>query len=147
MDDRSWMYRVSLKELCMMDYCNEVEDFINYTISNSKNISEGGIRYPCKKCKNKKFLNLNVVIMHLLQKRVHGKYMCWFAYEEPFFYENMVEKMVMSNFSSSTMHGVINYNSNRYRSMIMDAMRINKCDAGEFAIVDEESNVDATRFF
>jgi hypothetical protein len=73
--------------------------------------------------------------------------MCWFAYEEPFFYENMVEKMVMSNFSSSTMHGVINYNSNRYRSMIMDAMRINECDAGEFAIVDEESNVDATRFF
>jgi hypothetical protein len=31
--------------------------------------------------------------------------------------------------------------------MIMDAMRINECDAGESAIVDEESNVDATRFF
>jgi hypothetical protein len=34
MDDRSWMYQVSLEEFCMMNYCNEVEGFINYTISN-----------------------------------------------------------------------------------------------------------------
>jgi len=64
-----------------------------------------------------------------------------------FFNETMVERMVMSNSSSSNMHGVINDNSNHYRSMVMDAMRMNECDAGEFAIVDEESNVDATRFF
>jgi hypothetical protein len=64
-----------------------------------------------------------------------------------FFNETMVERMVRSNSSSSNMHGVINDNSNRFRSMVMDAMRMNECDAGEFAIVDEESNVDATRFF
>jgi len=68
MNYRSWIYRVSFEELCMMDYCNEVDDFINYTISNPKNISGTGIRYPCKMCENKKFLDLNIIAMHLLQK-------------------------------------------------------------------------------
>jgi len=45
----------------MMNYCNEVQGFINYTLSNSRNISGGGIRGPCKKCKNKNFLDLEVV--------------------------------------------------------------------------------------
>jgi hypothetical protein len=34
MDDRSWMYRDSLEGLRMMDYCNGVQDFINYALSN-----------------------------------------------------------------------------------------------------------------
>jgi hypothetical protein len=50
----------------MMYYCNEVNDFIKYTQSNLKNISGGGIRCPCKRCKNKTFLSLDVVMMHLL---------------------------------------------------------------------------------
>jgi hypothetical protein len=68
MNYRSWMYRVSPEGLCMMDYCNGVESFINYTVSNPKNISGGGIRCPCKMCKNKKFFNLDIVMMHLLNK-------------------------------------------------------------------------------
>jgi hypothetical protein len=71
MDDCSWMYRDSPERLCRMDYCNWVEAFINYTLSNPKNISGGDIRCPCKKYKNKKFLDLDVVMMHLLQKRIH----------------------------------------------------------------------------
>jgi len=35
----------------MMDYCNGVQGFMNYTISNPRNISEDHIRYPCKRCK------------------------------------------------------------------------------------------------
>jgi hypothetical protein len=62
------MYQVSPKGLHMIDYCNEVESFINYTLFNPKNISGGDISCLCKRCKNKKFLNLDVVIMHLLQK-------------------------------------------------------------------------------
>jgi hypothetical protein len=38
----------------MMDYCNEVQDFINYALSNPRNISRGGIKCSCKRCKNKK---------------------------------------------------------------------------------------------
>jgi len=57
----------------MMDYFNGVKDFINYALYNPKYISENGIRCPCKKCKNKKFLDLDVVTMHLLQKKIHIK--------------------------------------------------------------------------
>ena len=48
------MYRVSLEGLRMIDYCSGVKCFINYTLSNLRNSSRGGIRYPCKTCKNKK---------------------------------------------------------------------------------------------
>jgi hypothetical protein len=60
----------------MMNYCNEIESFINYAPSNSMNISRGGIRCPRKSCKNKKFLNPYVVMMHLLQKKIHKKNIC-----------------------------------------------------------------------
>jgi hypothetical protein len=67
MDDRSWMYRDSPERLCKMNYYNGVQGFINYTLSNPRNISGENIRCPCKSCK-KKIIDLNVVTMHLLQK-------------------------------------------------------------------------------
>jgi hypothetical protein len=54
MDDRSWMYRDSPQGMRMTDYCNMVQGFINYTTSIPRNISGGGIRCSCKRCKNKK---------------------------------------------------------------------------------------------
>jgi len=56
----------------MMDYYNEVVSFINYTLSKPRNISGGGIRCSCKMCKNKKFLDLDVVAI-LFYKRVYEK--------------------------------------------------------------------------
>jgi hypothetical protein len=47
MDNRFWMDRVSPKGLRKMDYCNGIEGFINYVLSNPRKISEGDIRYPC----------------------------------------------------------------------------------------------------
>jgi len=38
MDDYSCMYQDSLEGLHIMDYCNEIEGFINYTLSNPRNI-------------------------------------------------------------------------------------------------------------
>jgi hypothetical protein len=73
MDDHSLMYRDPPENLRRMDYCNEIEGFINYTLSNPRNINGDGIRCPCKRCKNKKFLNTDVVTMHLLQKKVFGE--------------------------------------------------------------------------
>lgn len=69
------MYYVSPEGLHKMEYCNEVKGFINYTLCNLINISGGGIRCPYKRCKNKKFLDLDVVMMNLLQKkkRVEGE--------------------------------------------------------------------------
>jgi hypothetical protein len=71
MDYRSWMYQDSLEGLCMVNYCNRVEGFINYALSNPRNTNGGNIRHSCKRCKNKKFLDPDVITVHLLQKRVH----------------------------------------------------------------------------
>jgi len=142
------MYRVSLEGLCKMNYYSAVKVFINYTLSNSRNISRGSIRCSCKKCKNKKFLDLDVVTMHLLQKKIMEKYLCWFTHGEPYVtYEIIVKMMVGSNSSSRNVYEVVDDNSNPYRSMIMDVMRMNQGYAGKCSIIDEEPNTDTTRFF
>jgi hypothetical protein len=51
-----------------MDYCNGVQGFINFATSIPRNFTRGGIRCPCKKCQNKKYLHPDVVTMHLLHK-------------------------------------------------------------------------------
>jgi len=59
------------------------------------------------------------------------KYMCWYAHGEPFVpHETMVERMVETTSSASNMHGVVDDNSNPYRTMVMDAMRMNQGHSG-----------------
>ena len=96
MDDRSWMHRDSPQGLQMMYYCNGVQGLINYALSNMRNISGGGIRCLCNKCKNKTFLDLDVVMMHLLQKkRFMEKYLCWYTQIKLYVpHDTMVENMV-----------------------------------------------------
>jgi hypothetical protein len=53
----------------------------------------------------------------------------------------MVERMIKSISSASNMHGVVDDNSNLYRNMIMDAMKMNQGYACECSIIDEEPNV------
>ena len=45
------------------------------------------------------------------------------------------------------MHGVIDDNSNRYKSIVMNKMRMNQDDTSECSIIDEESNKDVAMFF
>ena len=76
------------------------------------------------------------------------KYMCWYAYEEPYVpHDTMVERMIGSTFNASNVHGIVYNNTTRYKNMVMKAMRMNQDYASQFLIVDEELNVDATRFF
>jgi len=110
-----------------MDYCNGVQGFINFATSILRNFTDSGIRCPCSKCKNKKFLHQDVVKMHLLTKGFMKDYLCWYAHGELFVpNKSMVERLVGSTSSASNMHDVVNDNSNPYRSMVMDAMRMNQ---------------------
>jgi len=148
MDDRSWMYRDSPQRLRRMDYCNGVQGFINFATSIPRNFTNGGIRCPCRKCKNLKFLHQDVVTMHLLTKGFMEDYLCWYAHRELFVPdESMEEQVVGSTFSASNMHEVGNENSNPYRNMVMDAMRMSEGNVRECPIVEEEPNADAARFF
>ena len=102
----------------------------------------------CKRCKNKKILDSDVVMMHLLHKEFIEKYLCWYAHEEPFVpHKTMVEMMVESTSSASNMHGVVNDNSNPYMIMVIDVMRMIQGHAGQYPIINEEPNEDAARFF
>jgi hypothetical protein len=60
------MYQESPEGLRRIGYCNGIQGFINYVLSNLRNISGDGIRCPCKSCKTKKFIDPNVVTVHLL---------------------------------------------------------------------------------
>jgi len=50
----------------------------------------------------------------------------------------MVKKMIGSTSSSNNVHGVVDNNNNHYKSMVMDAIRMNHSYVGECSIVDEE---------
>jgi len=131
-----------------MDYCNGVQGFINFTTSISRNFTHSGIRCPCRKCKNLKFLHQDIATMHLLTKRFMEDYLCWYAHGELFVPdESMKEQVVGSTSSASNMHEVGNENSNPYRNMVMDAMRMSEGNVRECSIVEEEPNTDAARFF
>jgi len=64
--------------------------------------------------------------MHLLQKGFIEKYICWYAYGEPYIPQvTMVERMVGSTSSVSNVYEVVNDNSNPYKNMVMNTMRMN----------------------
>ena len=97
--------------------------------------------------KIKKFLHQDVVTMHLLTKGFMEDYLCWYAHEELFVpNKSMVAKVVGSTSSASNVHEVGKDNSNPYRNMVMDAMRMSEGNVSECPIV-EEPNLDAARFF
>ena len=59
MDNHLECVEFHLKGYACMDYCNKVKSFVNYVLSNPKNNSGCGIKYSCKRCKNKKFTKLS----------------------------------------------------------------------------------------
>ena len=59
----------------------------------------------------------------------------------------MVERVVGSTSSASNIHEVGNDNSNPYRNMVIDAMRMSEGNVRECSIVEEEPKADAPRFF
>jgi hypothetical protein len=130
-----------------MDYCNGVQGFINFATSIPRNFTDGGIRCPYRNCKNKKFVHLDVITMHLLIKGFIEDYLCWYTHKELFIpNKSMVERVVGSTSSASNVHKIVNDNSNPYRNMVMDAMRMNQGNVNHCPIV-EEPNADATRVF
>jgi len=75
-------------------------------------------------------------------------YLCWYAHRELFVpNKSMVERVVGSTSSASNVHEIGNDNSNPYKNMVMDAMRMSEGNVSECPIVKEEANADAARFF
>jgi len=88
-------------------------------------------------------------MMHLLHKGFMENYQCWYAHGEVFGSKRRMEETVVGSTSSaSNVHEAANDNTNPYRNMVMDAMRMNQGNGStQCPIVEEEPNADATRFF
>ena len=88
-------------------------------------------------------------MMHLLHKGFMENYLCWYPHEEVFFRnKRMGERVVGLTSSDSNVHGVANdNNSNPYRNMVMDAMRMNQGTVSQCSIIKEKPNEDVARFF
>jgi hypothetical protein len=77
-------------------------------------------------------------------------YQCWYAHEEVFVSESerrMEETVVGSISSANNVHEAANDNTNPYRNMVIDAMRMNQGNGSQCPIIEEELNADAARFF
>jgi len=71
--------------------------------------------------------------------------LCWYAHRELFVpNKSIVERVVGSTSSASNVHGVVNDNSNPYKNMVRDAMRMNQGNVSQCPIIEEEHNADAT---
>jgi len=87
-------------------------------------------------------------MMRLLHKGFMEDYLCWYAHGELFVRnDSMRERVVGSTSSASNVHRVANDNSNPYRNMVMDAMRMNQGNVSQCPIIEEEPNADVARFF
>jgi len=65
-------------------------------------------------------------------------YLCWYAHGELFVSnESMVERVVGLTSSASNVHEVVNDNSNPYKNMVMDAMRMNEGNVSDCPIIEE----------
>jgi len=81
-------------------------------------------------------------MMHLLHKGFMENYQCWYAHGEVFVSKRrMGETVVGSTSSASNVYKAANDNTNPYRNMVMDAMRMKQGNVSQCPIVNEESNV------
>ena len=63
--------------------------------------------------------------------------MCWFAHGELYVpYKTMIKRMVGSTSNSSNVHKIEDDNSNPYRNMVINAMRINQGYLYESPIIE-----------
>jgi hypothetical protein len=59
----------------------------------------------------------------------------------------MLEMIIGSISSSSNIHEVVDDNSNCYRSMVMDTIKMNHSYLSKDSCVDKELNINTSRFF
>ena len=65
--------------------------------------------------------------------------MCWYTHVKPFVpHETMVKRMVLSISSARNVHGVVNDKTTSYKTMVMNAMRMNQGHTSQYPIINEK---------
>jgi len=78
-------------------------------------------------------------MMHLLHKGFMENYQCWYTHGEVYVSERRMKEMVVgSSSSASNVHEAANDNTNPYRNIVMDAMRMNQGNVSQCPSVRDE---------
>ncbi|XP_054817658.1 uncharacterized protein LOC129317338 [Prosopis cineraria] len=126
-DDRMWMYsrRDESGKGLNKKFIDGVEQFVAFVLSQPNLVSNGQIRCPCSKCDNKKFLEYEIVKVHLYRHGFVPNYDPWSYHGEPLHYDDVdyevardIEERVEG--ANETRDDVIL--ENPYYTMILDAV-------------------------
>ena len=123
-----------------MDYCNGVEGFINYVLSIQKILVNAVLDVHVRGVKIKSFSIQMLLQCIIFYKKVCGKiFMLVCTWKTVYSFKIMVERMIWSTSSSNNMYKVVYDNSNYFKSIVIDVIRMNQSDVGECSIVDEKT--------
>jgi len=154
LNNHFWMYRNTFKGLYRQDYLKKVEGLnvllISYFII-QRILVEVKLYIHVWSITIKSFTIKMLWRCFYLKKSFLINTCVDLHTEKPYVpYQTMLEMMVNSNSSSSNIYEFVDDNSNPYRSVVMDAMRMNKNYSGESSLnilLYKEPNLYATRFF
>ncbi|XP_054785879.1 uncharacterized protein LOC129292331 [Prosopis cineraria] len=90
-DDRMWMYsrRDESGKGLNKKFIDGVEQFVAFVLSQPNLVSNGQIRCPCSKYDNKKFLEYEIVKVHLYRHGFVPNYDPWSYHGEPLHYDDV----------------------------------------------------------
>ena len=112
--NRSWMYNRAPSAKCAVndEFLNSVEEFVTFALGNHQYLSNGDLRCPCKRCKNKKFHGDDVVRLHLYKHGFVEDYYYWISHGESF------PPPVQMNYNNT--EAMVGSSDNTYRNMIIE---------------------------
>lgn len=111
------------------EFINGVNEFVEFAQEHPVCNDGDRIRCPCIRCKNARYMETDMVKVHLYKKGFTPRYFNWLCHGE----------LVDGSSSSSTQ-------SNPYREMVVDALGDHSLTEGTNSI-DEEPNEEAKKFF
>ncbi|KAK1361810.1 hypothetical protein POM88_046284 [Heracleum sosnowskyi] len=134
-EDRSWMYNRIEKGLVRSEFRDGVLRFVDFALHQPGCTDGAKIKCPCilPKCRNKRYLEVDEVMIHLCRKGFIPHYEVWSSHGERF-----VHKDTHVGESSNR----VDYRGD-YIQMVMDAAGPEMFDVE----MDEEPNPDAKKFY
>ncbi|GLT94248.1 hypothetical protein SLE2022_120000 [Rubroshorea leprosula] len=116
MEDCSWIdCRVDDDGFVIDEFKEKVQFFVRFAFSKPKAKSE--IKYPCLKCKCRKWGNLEVIFVHLCKHGFMNNYYTWYVHGETS--NNLARNFGGESFNTEF---VRNEADAMYREMVVDAM-------------------------
>ncbi|KAL4588812.1 hypothetical protein LXL04_001707 [Taraxacum kok-saghyz] len=139
--DRKWMYeqyddRGHLSPI----FINGVKAFAEFASSKPSHMDEGRIKCPCKNCRNRPFLDVDVVRLHLYKDGFVQNYKCWDRHGETLLDNTLSD----ADDTYTTLH---EQHAPTYREMILDATYSDCVNGFMSRPIEEEPNTTDKKFF